>query len=218
MSQSFDQTAFGKLLLCLRNNKKLTQEELAQKLNTTKSTISKLERGNLTPNIDTFFKIADFFNLSLNDLGNSAETLKQLQPHENISETLSPEMPTEILNEIPTTANSPKGWSPRFLCFGLFVTVAIILGIIHISTKNADSSPLPCTLISQEYTVHEMYGYSLQLQYTTSTKYEKEQLEEYAIELSKEWTENKEIEHISLLFYFNDEAEPYFVYGELINP
>lgn len=52
----------------LRKKKKLTQEELAQKINVTKLTISRWERGERLPKSDKAQELADFFNVSIGEL------------------------------------------------------------------------------------------------------------------------------------------------------
>lgn len=54
---------FGQRLKKLREEKKLTQEELGKKLNLTKANISKYESGKLEPNIETIRYLADFFGV-----------------------------------------------------------------------------------------------------------------------------------------------------------
>lgn len=49
----------------LRKKKKLTQEELAEKINVTKLTISRWERGERVPKSDKAQQLADFFNVSV---------------------------------------------------------------------------------------------------------------------------------------------------------
>lgn len=49
----------------LRKEKKLTQEELAEKINVTKLTISRWERGERVPKSDKAQQLADFFNVSV---------------------------------------------------------------------------------------------------------------------------------------------------------
>lgn len=55
-------------LTYLRKNAKLTQKELADKLGTTASTISKYEQGQLEPNLDIIEKMADLFGVSIDFL------------------------------------------------------------------------------------------------------------------------------------------------------
>ena len=47
----------GKNLNSLRKQAKLTQSELAEKIQTTKSYISKIENGIITPSVGTFYQI-----------------------------------------------------------------------------------------------------------------------------------------------------------------
>lgn len=51
----------------LRERKNLTQEDLAEYLNTTSQTISRYEIGNRKTNQDILFKLAEFFKISIND-------------------------------------------------------------------------------------------------------------------------------------------------------
>lgn len=214
MSRILDKNAFGKLLLYLRNQKGLTQAELAKELNTTKSTVCKWERGDYTPNIDIMLSISDYFLISLDELVEPAETLKQLQQQEDPSE-IKPVVP-------PETTNLKKKLIPLLICIGLIAIVGFFLGVGYQSSKSTDAIVLPCTLVSQEYSFHEMYGHSLKLQYTIPTKYDIEQLEKYANVLSEEWAENKDTEKdtkfISIDFYLENESEPYFVFGKINNP
>lgn len=52
----------------LRINKKLTQEELANKLGVTRQTIIAIEKGNYTPSVLLALKIAKFFNKKVEDI------------------------------------------------------------------------------------------------------------------------------------------------------
>ncbi|MGG3210594.1 helix-turn-helix transcriptional regulator [Geobacillus stearothermophilus] len=54
----------GDRLRKLRQEKKLTQEELGKKINVTKVSISGYENGNRTPDTETLQKLADFFNVT----------------------------------------------------------------------------------------------------------------------------------------------------------
>ena len=51
----------------LRERKNLTQEDLAEYLNTTSQTISRYEIGDRKTNQDILFKLAEFFKISIND-------------------------------------------------------------------------------------------------------------------------------------------------------
>lgn len=57
----FDEEAWnfytGQLLLEARKEAKMTQEELAQRIHSTKSYISRIERGLITPSVGVFYRI-----------------------------------------------------------------------------------------------------------------------------------------------------------------
>lgn len=53
-----------------RKAKDLTQEALAEKLNTTRQSVSKWEQGTLEPNIQMLNQLAQLFDISLDELVN----------------------------------------------------------------------------------------------------------------------------------------------------
>lgn len=59
---------FSEVLRNLRKENNLTQDELANKLDISKSAISMYENGNRTPDFETLELIADFFNVNLSYL------------------------------------------------------------------------------------------------------------------------------------------------------
>lgn len=62
-------------LISLRKERGLTQNELAEKLAYSDNMVSRWERGEITPSIETLQKISEFYNVSLSSLleENSAE-------------------------------------------------------------------------------------------------------------------------------------------------
>ena len=59
---------FGKKLFELRKEKNLSQEELAEKLNVTRQTISKWETGQSTPDFDKIVPLCNIFEISTEEL------------------------------------------------------------------------------------------------------------------------------------------------------
>ncbi|MCI5924970.1 MAG: helix-turn-helix domain-containing protein [Oscillospiraceae bacterium] len=55
---------FGKKLKQLRQEKELTQQELADRLSLTRATISSYERSALYPSVEVLVEICRFFNVS----------------------------------------------------------------------------------------------------------------------------------------------------------
>lgn len=52
----------------LRKSKKISKSELAETLGVTRQTISSLETGKYNPSIILAFKIANFFNLTIEEI------------------------------------------------------------------------------------------------------------------------------------------------------
>jgi DNA-binding XRE family transcriptional regulator len=63
----FDEEAWnfytGQLLLEARKEAKVTQEELAHRINSSKSYISRIERGLITPSVGVFYRIINALGL-----------------------------------------------------------------------------------------------------------------------------------------------------------
>lgn len=59
---------FGNILRLLRNEKELSQQELADELEISKSAINMYERGERQPNFETLEMIADYFNVDMDYL------------------------------------------------------------------------------------------------------------------------------------------------------
>jgi len=57
----------------LRKQKNLSQKELAEELGVTRQTINAIERERYNPSLDLAFKLAEFFNLSIEDIFKKSE-------------------------------------------------------------------------------------------------------------------------------------------------
>lgn len=69
----------------LRQSRKLSQQELADKLNTSKSSVNMYERGEREPGIEMLETIADFFNVDMDYLlGKASIVNKTLANAENV--------------------------------------------------------------------------------------------------------------------------------------
>ena len=51
-----------------RNDKSLTQQELAEAIEITRATVIALERGSYNPSLELAFRLAKFFNKKIDDL------------------------------------------------------------------------------------------------------------------------------------------------------
>lgn len=73
----------GEYLKNLRKENKFSQEQLAEKLNISRQSISKWEQGTSTPDIENFAKLAQLYNVSVDSLINGepeTQTEPEVQP------------------------------------------------------------------------------------------------------------------------------------------
>ena len=86
---------FSKKIVQLRKEKAITQEELAEMLSVSRQAVSKWEAGKTLPDLSTLMQIADYFNISLDELMGRAETeiallirqIKELIPYADAETT-----------------------------------------------------------------------------------------------------------------------------------
>ena len=65
-----DQRKIGKFLKELRTEKKLTQEQMAEKFYVTNRSVSRWENGNNMPDLDILIEISDYFKVDLREILN----------------------------------------------------------------------------------------------------------------------------------------------------
>ena len=63
-----DQAKIGEFLAVLRKEKGITQEAFAERIGVTNKTVSRWETGKYMPDIEVLLLIADFYNVSVNEL------------------------------------------------------------------------------------------------------------------------------------------------------
>lgn len=86
-----NQEKIGKFILKLRKEKKMTQQELADKLNVTDRAVSHWENGRSIPDVSLFKSICEIFDISVNELISGEKLSKEKlikQSDENIINTL----------------------------------------------------------------------------------------------------------------------------------
>ena len=66
--QKMDQAKIGRFLKELRKEKKLTQEQLAEKIGVTGRTVSRWENGNNMPDISILIELADLYDTDIREL------------------------------------------------------------------------------------------------------------------------------------------------------
>ena len=110
----------SKNLIKLRKANKLTQIDLAEKLNYSDKTISKWENGESLPGIEILYELAEFYGITLNDL-TSANGINL--DHENKPKPKDKLLPTKLVITLLAV-------SAVFVCATvLFVCFHIIYGV-----------------------------------------------------------------------------------------
>lgn len=100
---------FDKILKLLRNEKNMSQQELADALGISKSSINMYERGERQPNFEVLETIADFFNVDIDYLlGRTNKTTKIINPNTIAAHFDGDEYTLEELDEIKAFAEFVK--------------------------------------------------------------------------------------------------------------
>ena len=68
--KKMDQCMIGEFLKELRKDKNITQEQLAEKMNVSRRTVSRWETGSNMPDLDILVELSDFYNVDLRDIFN----------------------------------------------------------------------------------------------------------------------------------------------------
>ena len=63
-----DQVKIGKFLAELRKEKEMTQEQLADRLNVARRTVSRWETGSNMPDMDILIELSDFYSVGLREI------------------------------------------------------------------------------------------------------------------------------------------------------
>ena len=100
---------FDKILKLLRNEKNMSQQELADALGISKSSINMYERGERQPNFEVLETIADFFNVDIDYLlGRTNKTTNIINPNTIAAHFDGDEYTPEELDEIKAFAEFVK--------------------------------------------------------------------------------------------------------------
>ncbi|WP_341779795.1 helix-turn-helix domain-containing protein [Levilactobacillus sp. HBUAS70063] len=83
------ENVFKQQLVKLRRQKQLSQEQLAHELFVSRQSISKWERGETTPDLDTVVKLANLLQVDLNEL--IAGQTSDQQPTDRAARSVLPE-------------------------------------------------------------------------------------------------------------------------------
>lgn len=96
-----DQKKIGSFLRELRKEQRITQEDLAEKLNVSSRTISRWETGSNMPDISLLIEIADFFDVGIPEIINGERKSEKMDEEvKEVAEKLSDYADAEKVNII----------------------------------------------------------------------------------------------------------------------
>ncbi|MBQ8038620.1 MAG: helix-turn-helix transcriptional regulator [Lachnospiraceae bacterium] len=122
---------FHNKLYHLRKQKGLSQEELANRLNVSRQTISKWEVGDSTPDMEKLIAISDMFQISLDEL---VMDKVQTQTGETPSKA---EIVNELKEKVLTDENKKKAKKVlkiAAIILGVIVLIDVISMIVYVSS------------------------------------------------------------------------------------
>lgn len=119
---------FSDRLYELRRQRGLSQEELANRIDVSRQTVSKWEIGDTVPDMDKLLALGDVFEISLDELvkGNSVE--KRGNRDSEISQVLEEKVLTP-----ENKVKAKKGLKISAIIFGIALAIDVISFIIYFS-------------------------------------------------------------------------------------
>ena len=121
---------FNNKLYELRKQKGLSQEELANRLNVSRQTVSKWEVGESTPDMEKLVAISELFDISLDEL-----VLNKVSEKEDASEHIvKSELYSDIKERVLTEENkkkAKKGLKIAGIIIGAILLIDLISMIIY---------------------------------------------------------------------------------------
>ena len=120
---------FNNKLYELRKKRGYSQEELANRLNVSRQTVSKWEVGESAPDMEKLVAISDLFEVSLDELVKD-KVPEQAQPQEQVvTSAFYSDLKKHVLTE-ENKKKTQKGLKIAGIAFGIFLLVDFITFVI----------------------------------------------------------------------------------------
>lgn len=122
---------FNNKLYELRKQKGFSQEELANRLNVSRQTVSKWEVGDSTPDMEKLVAISDLFGISLDEL-----VMNKAPEPAPAPQTAKSELYTDIKEKVFTDKNrkkAKKGLKIGAIALGIFIAIDLISFVIYVA-------------------------------------------------------------------------------------
>lgn len=119
---------FAEQLNAARKERHITQEQLAQELNVSRTTISRWESGKVLPDIETIKRLSQVLNCNFFTVAGLADTA----PAEKVAAKETPADETPVKPEMSPVRKRSKGWmyAAGGLCL-LVLCLFVVFGIIN---------------------------------------------------------------------------------------
>ena len=120
---------FNNKLYDLRKRRGFSQEELANRLNVSRQTISKWELGDSAPDMEKLVAISDLFEVSLDEL------VLDKEPAQTVSEPTKPTAADELLQKVITDENktkAKKGLKIAAIVFGAVLLIDMLSMVVYV--------------------------------------------------------------------------------------
>lgn len=113
----------------LRKQKGMSQEEVANRLNVSRQTVSKWELGDSTPDMERLAAISDLFEVSLDELvlGKTHTAPQSASP--------APDIPGTLAQKVLTTQNKQrlhKGLKIAAIAAGILIAIDVISLLVYL--------------------------------------------------------------------------------------
>ncbi len=125
---------FNNKLYELRKQKGLSQEELANRLNVSRQTVSKWEVGDSTPDMEKLIAISDLFGISLDELVLNKTPEPAPAPAQEAQEKA--DLYTDIKEKVLTDENkkkAKKGAKIALIIFGVILAIDAISFAVYVA-------------------------------------------------------------------------------------
>ena len=132
---------FNNKLYELRTQKGLSQEELANRLNVSRQTVSKWEVGDSTPDMEKLVAMSDLFGISLDELVLNKAPVQEPAPAAAATvRTAGAEMYSDIKEHVLTEENkvkAKKGFKIAAMIAGAVLALDLITMIVYFALYGA---------------------------------------------------------------------------------
>ena len=121
---------FNNKLYELRKQKGLSQEELANRLNVSRQTVSKWEVGESSPDMEKLVAISELFDISLDELVLDKATKKEETTEQTTKQKLYSDIKEHVLTE-DNKKKAKKGLKIAGIVLGVLLLIDLVSMIIY---------------------------------------------------------------------------------------